>query len=273
VARGTTHDSYLPRALANIAATYCALQLGGMVGSVLVGRLAALLHDRQSLACCLFTLVCIAGLWSLALHLPQDRASVAAHYMPGAVAYSQHYYSPHGGRDTHPESASQCLRPDKLFRHSDELHADSMPLEHHPFEQCQCKSVLLHTIALVFPMAGSSTLALNQLAVALGSQLLSLVKRVMHVNRYFGMRCALFLIGFGINGPKTLVSFEMLGVVPARFCGTVTGVAGLFAQVGAYFAGWFIALTVLQEGWCSYVALLVVSAWAVAALLLLSALI
>ena len=105
------------------------------------------------------------------------------------------------------------------------------------------------------------------------ARLLAMLSAYVTIDRYFTMRCALFMIGFGFNGPKTLVMFELVELVPKQLCGTLNGVAGFFGQVGATYAGTFIAHTIIQEGWCSFVALLTLASTVMAMLLFVSSLI
>lgn len=50
-------------------------------------------------------------------------------------------------------------------------------------------------------------------------------------------RICLFLMGFGINGPKTLLGVMVRDLVPREVSGTVGGVFGLISQVGASASG------------------------------------
>ena len=249
-----------------------------MIGSVLVGALADVLHDRKSLACAMFSALCVAGLWGLALHLPLDSTAAAVHYMPETYRSSPfpHSYSidyQHESIDETVLSASStgtCLNPIDVDGEGSLCRAVNSTEIIHPL--VQCRSVLLNTISIMFPHAGTRSLILHRIAMAISRVFLGAFGGLLTLNPYFSMRCTLFLIGMGINGPKTLVSMELMETVPARLCGTLTGVAGVFAQLGATYAGRFIALTIVQEGWCSFVALLSVSSVFLTILLLLSAL-
>ena len=50
-------------------------------------------------------------------------------------------------------------------------------------------------------------------------------------------RICLFLMGFGINGPKTLLGVMVRDLVPRGVSGTVGGVFGLISQIGASASG------------------------------------
>jgi Major Facilitator Superfamily len=50
-------------------------------------------------------------------------------------------------------------------------------------------------------------------------------------------RICLFLMGFGINGPKTLLGVIVRDLVPREVSGTVGGIFGLISQVGASASG------------------------------------
>lgn len=261
------------------------LQVGGIVGSVVVGKLSDFLHNRKSLACCLFTLCCILGLWSLALHTPLLHSAGAedgASYYPfAAIAGSAHtsdadlsgalvglqqavVLAP--GRDT-------CVDPSAFQRNSDICkykHIDAANIVH-PLELFQ--SLLKSTILLMFPQPDSSTLLVNQYASRVGTIISKYIKLYISTNPYITMRAVLFIVGFGINGPKTLVALELMELLPKHLCGTLTGVAGLVAQMGAACAGKYVAHTIMQEGWCTFVALLTVASALLSVILALSAMI
>lgn len=50
-------------------------------------------------------------------------------------------------------------------------------------------------------------------------------------------RICLFLMGFGINGPKTLLGVMVRDIVPREVSGTIGGIFGLISQIGASASG------------------------------------
>lgn len=50
-------------------------------------------------------------------------------------------------------------------------------------------------------------------------------------------RICLFLMGFGINGPKTLLGVMVRDLVPREVSGTIGGIFGLISQIGASASG------------------------------------
>jgi len=283
--------------------------VGGIAGAICVGTVSDLLHNRKSLTSALFAVICIMGLWALALHLPiYDTSEV---YDPlhslitsmssgdvtdtaDSVNLDISFLGDNGNPistlfepsehptelalnlacDLHVKSADTCLDPSSLME-INELGMNTISVNTnditHPLEQC--KSVLLHTVYVLFPQAGSTTLSASRFMNTFTARLLAMLSAYVTIDRYFTMRCALFMIGFGFNGPKTLVMFELVELVPKQLCGTLNGVAGFFGQVGATYAGTFIAHTIIQEGWCSFVALLTLASTVMAMLLFVSALI
>ena len=142
----------------------------------------------------------------------------------------------------------------------------------HPLEQCQ--PLLLHTMYLMFPNVGPGSLHLNIFLTRLMSTINALLHRyVPHADAYFTMRCTLFFIGLGINGPKTLVALELIELSPKRFAGTLNGVAGLLGQFGAARAGTFIGLMIVHEGYCSVVAIITLASVVLTLVMFLAALI
>jgi sugar phosphate permease len=243
----------------------CSLQIGGVLGVLLVSRLSQALGDRKSLASALFTLLCVAGLWSLALHLPgHDTSTAASHFMSTGSAYSS--FHPYGldSIDSGDDICSLSDAGDAAMQCAQDVHSL------HPIEQC--RSNLLNTAVLLSPALPTFAQEANAAAIGLGAALLGRIYSVMQFNRYFSMRCALFLVGFGMNGPKTLVALELQDIVPSRYYGTCAGTAGAFAQLASAYAGRHVALMIDEQGWCSLMALLAATTAVLAALLFISAL-
>ncbi len=257
--------------------------MGGIVGSVAVSVLSNLLHNRKSLASAIFGIICILGLWGLAIQLPihdtlyahssGDSSSVSIlHYSSTTSQPSEHptEVTLSLATDAHLKNLGTCLHPSPFTLNEQCKALDTGNIQH-PLEQC--KYLILHAVYVLFPQAGSSTLSASRFMATKSSQLLTFLRRFVHIDRFFPMRLALFFIGFGVNGPKTLVILELVELVPKQMCGTFTGVAGFFGQIGASYAGNFIAHTMIQEGWSSYVALLAVGSVVMTLCLTVSALI
>ena len=69
----------------------------------------------------------------------------------------------------------------------------------------------------------------------------TLILKKMIYNTFSGKagiaRLCLFIMGFGINGPKTLLGIMVRDLVPRGVSGTIGGVFGLVSQVGASASG------------------------------------
>jgi len=61
--------------------------------------------------------------------------------------------------------------------------------------------------------------------------------------------CLLFVVGLGLNGPRTLTPVAMRERMPPVAAGTAAGVLGLVGQVGATLAGAPVGLLVERRGW------------------------
>lgn len=73
------------------------------------------------------------------------------------------------------------------------------------------------------------------------------------------LRVILFAVGFGINGPKTLLVIDLMELIPKRFSGSLCGLVGLLSQIGASFSGTYIALHIESSGWGAYLNLLILT--------------
>lgn len=73
------------------------------------------------------------------------------------------------------------------------------------------------------------------------------------------LRMILFVVGFGINGPKTLLVIDLMELIPKRFSGSLCGLIGLLSQIGASFSGTYIALHIESSGWGAYLNLLILT--------------
>lgn len=69
----------------------------------------------------------------------------------------------------------------------------------------------------------------------------------------------LFFMGFGINGPKTLLGVMVRDLVPIEVSGTIGGIFGLIAQIGASVsgAGWLEIISLLFSYLTSYMLTLI----------------
>lgn len=157
--------------------------MGGIVGSLTVGRLSDALHNKKCLACLLFTLCCLAGFCSMYVFIGWNDGRSNA-----SVLHQQ-----------------LCL-----------------------YDQVE---------------EGSNTC------------------KIVHNEVMFGaiLRVILFAVGFGINGPKTLLVIDLMELIPKRFSGSLCGLVGLLSQIGASFSGTYIALHIESSGWGAYLNLLILT--------------
>jgi MFS family permease len=79
----------------------------------------------------------------------------------------------------------------------------------------------------------------------------------------------LFLIGMGVNGPKTLLGVSVRESVPSSAIGLAGGILGIIGQLGGAAAGAVLGSALQTHGWGIYLFLLFVSAAACAVLILL----
>jgi sugar phosphate permease len=83
------------------------------------------------------------------------------------------------------------------------------------------------------------------------------------------MSACLFLIGMGVNGPKTLIGVSVRESVPSSAIGLAGGILGIIGQVGGAAAGVVLGFALQSYGWGIYMPLLFISAVLCAVLILL----
>ena len=87
------------------------------------------------------------------------------------------------------------------------------------------------------------------------------------------LRLALFAMGCGVNGPKTLLAIAVRDVVPRDAVGAAVGVVGLVGQAGAAASGYGLGRVLERHGWPRYLEVLHHCTAALAATLLAAVLV